>query len=154
MLYETLQGAASQNPESLKSSEATLLSWETQPGFYAALTVTKSILIHTLISSCIVSLIIYIFIPYCFYSFTQNVISKHEFETNARFIAAIHLKNGIERHWKKVMNPYDLFVYSGLFLTICVICTYKFVYYVIIDHTVPPHSSEYLKQKELPLNLV
>ncbi|XP_035704828.1 importin-11 isoform X2 [Folsomia candida] len=72
MLYETLQGAASQNPESLKSSEATLLSWETQPGFYAALT---------------------------------NVISKHEFETNARFIAAIHLKNGIERHWKKVMNP-------------------------------------------------
>lgn len=38
-LYETLQAAASQNPEALKPAEAKLSSWEAQPGFYAALMV-------------------------------------------------------------------------------------------------------------------
>jgi hypothetical protein len=38
-LYEVLQAAASQNPELLKPAEAKLSSWETHPGFYAALLV-------------------------------------------------------------------------------------------------------------------
>jgi hypothetical protein len=39
MLYKTLQAAASQDVEILKPAEEKLASWETQPGFYAALTV-------------------------------------------------------------------------------------------------------------------
>ncbi len=41
MLYETLQAATSQNPDALKPAEAQLSSWETQAGFYAALTVIQ-----------------------------------------------------------------------------------------------------------------
>lgn len=41
LVLEILHRASSQNPEILKPAEAKLREWETQPGFYSVLFVSK-----------------------------------------------------------------------------------------------------------------
>lgn len=39
-----------------------------------------------------------------FYTALLGIIGNHSFDTNTRFLASIHLKNGIDKHWRKTPN--------------------------------------------------
>lgn len=36
-----------------------------------------------------------------FYTALLKIVGNHSFDTNTRFLASIHLKNGVEKHWRK-----------------------------------------------------